>query len=33
MTWVRHVACTGKMINAYKILFRKPEWERPLAKP
>jgi hypothetical protein len=24
-----HVTCMGKMRNAYKILFRKPEGERP----
>jgi hypothetical protein len=30
MRWVRHVACMGKMKNAYKILVGKPEEERPL---
>jgi hypothetical protein len=25
MRWAEHVACTGKMINAYKILVGIPE--------
>jgi hypothetical protein len=28
MRWVGHVAHTGWMRNAYKILFRKPEGKR-----
>jgi hypothetical protein len=27
--WVGHVACTGAMINAHKILVRKSERKRP----
>jgi hypothetical protein len=30
MRWAGHLACMGKMRNAYKILVRKPEGERPL---
>jgi hypothetical protein len=33
MRWARHVACMGEIINACKILFRKPEWKRPLGRP
>jgi len=28
-----HVACVGKMRNAYKILAGKPEGNRPLGRP
>jgi hypothetical protein len=28
--WAEHVALMGDMINAYKILVRKPEGTRPL---
>jgi hypothetical protein len=28
-----HVACIGKMRNAYKILVRKPEGKRPFRRP
>jgi hypothetical protein len=28
-----HVACTGEMRNAYKILVGKPEGKRPLGRP
>jgi hypothetical protein len=28
--WVGHVACMGKMRNAYKVLARKPEGKSPL---
>jgi len=33
MRWAGHVACTGEMRNAHKILVRKPEGKRPLARP
>jgi hypothetical protein len=31
--WVGYVAHMGKMRNAYKILGRKAEGKRPLARP
>jgi hypothetical protein len=33
MIWVGHVACMGEMRNAYKILVRTPEGNRPLERP
>jgi hypothetical protein len=33
MKWAGHVACTGEMRNAYKILVRKPEGKRMLGRP
>jgi hypothetical protein len=33
MRWVGHVAHMGEMMNAYKILVRKPEEKRPLVRP
>jgi hypothetical protein len=33
MGWAGHVACVGKMRNAYKILIRKSEGNRPLRRP
>jgi hypothetical protein len=32
MRWVQRVAHVGERRNAYKILFRKPEWNRLLVK-
>jgi hypothetical protein len=32
MRWAGHVACTGKMKNAYSILVRKSEGKRPLRR-
>jgi hypothetical protein len=29
MRWIGHVAHTGKMKNAHKIMLRKPEGKRP----
>jgi hypothetical protein len=31
--WVGHLAHTGEMRNAYRILVRKPEGNRPLGRP
>jgi len=33
MSWVGHVARTGEMRNAYKILVGKPEGKRPFGRP
>jgi hypothetical protein len=33
MRWPGHVAHTGEMRNAYKILVRKPERKRPFGIP
>jgi hypothetical protein len=33
MRWVGHVACMGKMRNAYKMLVGKHESKRPLGRP
>jgi hypothetical protein len=30
MRWTGHVACTGEMRNAFKIVVRKPEGKKPL---
>jgi len=30
--WMRNVACTGEMRNAYNIMVRKPEGKRPLRR-
>jgi hypothetical protein len=32
MRWVEHIACTGKIRNAFKILVGKPEVETPLGR-
>jgi hypothetical protein len=31
--WARHIAHMGKMINAFKILVRRPEGKRPFGRP
>jgi hypothetical protein len=33
MRWAGHIACMGKMRNAYNILVGKPEGKRPLGRP
>jgi hypothetical protein len=33
MRWAGHVACIGKMRNAYFIFVAKPKWKRPLRRP
>jgi hypothetical protein len=33
MRWVAHVACMLEKMNAYRILFGKPEGKRPLGRP
>jgi hypothetical protein len=33
MRWTRHIACMGKMRNAYNILVGKPDKNRPLGRP
>jgi hypothetical protein len=33
MRWAGHVACNGKMRNAYSILVGKPEGKRSLRRP
>jgi len=33
MIWTAHVASMGEMRNAYKILFGKPEANRPHKRP
>jgi hypothetical protein len=33
MRWAWHVACMGRMRNAYNILIGKPEFKRPLGRP
>jgi hypothetical protein len=33
MKLARHVACTGEMRNAYKILVGNPEGKSPLGRP
>jgi hypothetical protein len=33
MRWAGHVARTGEMRNAYRILVGKPEGKRPLGRP
>jgi hypothetical protein len=33
MIWAGHVARMGAKRNAYRILVRKPEGERPLGRP
>jgi hypothetical protein len=31
--WAAHVACMREIINAYRMLVRKPEGKRPLGRP
>jgi hypothetical protein len=31
--WAEHLACLVKIINAYKIMFRRPEGKRLLVRP
>jgi hypothetical protein len=33
LRWAGHVACTGEVINAYNILVRKREGEKPVCRP
>jgi len=33
MRWVGNIACVGEMRNAYNILVRKPEGDRPHGRP
>jgi hypothetical protein len=33
MRWAGHIACMGKMRNAYKILVGEPERKVPLGRP
>jgi hypothetical protein len=33
MIWARHVARMGEKMNACRLLVRKPEGKRPLARP
>jgi hypothetical protein len=33
MSWAEHVARMVAKRNAYRILMRKPEWERTLGRP
>jgi hypothetical protein len=32
MRWAGHVACMAKLINAYRILVRKPEGKRSVGR-
>jgi hypothetical protein len=33
MRWVGNATCMEEVRIVYTILFRKPEWKRPLEKP